>query len=163
MLDGVIVANLLPDFLQQKIARLVQHHVWLDTNVWQSIGCLQRDEVRAGRLAARALIDAGHKRLVHLVRPNVPAFRGVVPMNHYSDQARMHGLFQEAAMAGVELVPFAVPDIENPDAAHLEQLLSDHGALFIRRMSEARLIASLTLAGRLRGGWGRRSQHRLGR
>jgi DNA-binding LacI/PurR family transcriptional regulator len=154
LLDGVIVANMLPDALQRKIERLVPQQIWLDTNIWRTTGCLQRDEVHAGFTAANALIQAGHRRIIHFVRPEAFDLSGSGTLLHYSGEARLLGLHQAAAAGGAELVPFAVPDMDNIDTAGLEASLQSGAGLFIRRMSEARRIASLVLDGALSGGWG---------
>jgi DNA-binding LacI/PurR family transcriptional regulator len=154
LLDGVIVSNMLPDFLQQKIERLVPRQVWLDTNVWREHGCVQRDEVRAGYLAAKALVQAGHRKIVYFLRPEAVGLHGQGTMLHYSGEARMLGLHQAAGEAQVEVVPFPVPDMDHFNTAGLEQLVDAGAGLFVRRMSEARRVASLVLEGGLRGGWG---------
>jgi len=155
LLDGVVVANMLPGFLEEKVRKLVPRHVWLDTDVWEPTLCLQRDEELAGRLAARALIAAGHRRLVYFVRPEAKSLHGEGSMTHYSGAARMRGLHLEAEAAGVDLIPYDVPEIEDFDTAALEKLLRDGAGLFARRMSEARGIAAHTLSGKFSGQWGR--------
>lgn len=155
LLDGVIVANMLPDYLQQKIEQLVPRQVWLDTNIWREHGCVQRDETQAGYLAARALLDAGHRKIIHFVRPEALALHGQGTIHHYSNQARYQGLLQAAQEAHAELIPFHVPDFDRVDTAGLERLLDAGAGLFIWRMSEARCVASLVLAGALSGGWGK--------
>jgi len=154
LLDGVIVANMLPDALQRKIERLVPRQIWLDTNIWSANGCVQRDEVHAGFTAANALIQAGHRRIIYFVRPEAVDLHGSGTLLHYSGESRLLGLHQAAAAGGAELVPFPVPDMENIDVAGLESLLKSGAGLFIRRMSEARRIAALALEGAL-GGWGK--------
>lgn len=155
LLDGVIVANMLPDFLQRKIERLVPQQVWLDTNVWREHGCLQRDEMRAGYLAAKGLVDAGHRQIIYFLRPEANALHGEGTMLHYSGEARLRGLYQAAAEAQVEVIPFAVPDFERFDTAAFESLLERGAGLFVRRMSEAKFVASRVLEGSLGGGWGK--------
>ena len=64
----IVIATVLGAFVGY-----LDHDVWLDTNVWREFGCLQRDEVRAGYLAANSLIEAGHRRIVYFVRPEASA------------------------------------------------------------------------------------------
>lgn len=153
MLDGVIVANMLPERLMEKVERIVPNCIWLDTNIWKSHDCLQRDEEYAGRLAARALIDAGHSRIIHFVRPEMQAFANMQDMSHYSGAARIRGMEAEAAAAGVEVIPLQVPDLNDLDPQELEKPLLNGAGLFITRLSEARRVAALG-SGPLKARWG---------
>lgn len=154
LLDGVIVANMLPDALMKKVEHLVANCIWLDTNIWRSHDCLQRDEEHAGRLAARALIEAGHKRIVHFVRPESTGLYSDQGMAHYSNQARQRGLTEEAAVAGVELIPVEMNDLSETPADTFESYLLDGAGLYLNRLSEARRIAVLG-SGPMRARWAR--------
>lgn len=153
LLDGVIVMNMLPDHVMQKIQRLVPNCVWLDTNMWAAHNCLQRDEEHAGQLAARALINAGHRKIVHLVRPESQAYASMAGMTHYSTAARVRGLHAEAAAAHVEVIPLTVRDLNGDDMNALESHLVSDCGLFVTRLSEARRVAAMG-SGRFHARWG---------
>lgn len=144
LLDGVIVANMLPEALIKKVEQLVPRCVWLDTNIWRPTDCVRRDEVDAGRTAAQALIDAGHRKIVHIVRPEPPGKYSDQNMRHFSGDARIEGLHQAADAAGVEIIALDVPRLEQLEHGDLSQLLLSGAGLFINRLSEARRIVALT-------------------
>lgn len=154
LLDGVIVANMLPDALMKKVETLVGNCIWLDTNIWRPQDCLQRDEEHAGRLAARTLIEAGHKRIVYFVRPESTGMYSEQGMAHYSNQARQRGLMAEAAAAGVELIPVPMKDLSETPAEAFEPYLLDGAGLYLNRLSEARRLGVLG-SGPMRARWGR--------
>jgi DNA-binding LacI/PurR family transcriptional regulator len=103
MLDGVIVLNSFPGDDVGTLKGLFPRCVWVDTVVWEATGCIRRDEIGAGRLAAAALIRAGYRHLLYLgVDPSdVPKSQGGA---HYSVGQRRQGV-QAAAKAtrGVHL------------------------------------------------------------
>ena len=143
LLDGVIVANMLPEPMIKKVEQLVPRCVWLDTNVWRDVDCVRRDEVEAGRLAGRALVDAGHRSIVYFNRPEptgrVYSDQG---MRHFSGDDRIAGLRQAAEPAGVKLIGIEVPHLEDYTFANLVEHLKAGAGVFINRLSEARRLAA---------------------
>ena len=67
-----------------------------------SVPAVLPDEVEAGRAAARVLVDAGHRRGVHLVGAG-PGLRDVPP-NSIAARERLIGIREVFAAAGVEVV-----------------------------------------------------------
>ncbi len=95
VLEGIIVLNWLPDDVATAVKEQFQNCIWCDANTWTSTRCIHRDERRAGRLAANAILDSGIRRLVFM--------RGPVP-GHYSTAARLQGVCEAAEAAGAELI-----------------------------------------------------------
>ncbi|MFA7236649.1 MAG: LacI family DNA-binding transcriptional regulator [Phycisphaeraceae bacterium] len=65
-LDGIIISGLIPAPLMDYARQLIPNCLFVDTNVWQPNDCIRRDEAAAGRMAAKALIEAGYRRLAWL-------------------------------------------------------------------------------------------------
>lgn len=101
VLDGVVVLGAMPEGVEDWLARRFQRVVWCDSNVWNPTHCIRRDEVAAGRLAAEALLRAGHRKIVWAaVPPSAP--------DHYSRAERLDGVRASVSAAGVALVEVAV-------------------------------------------------------
>ena len=105
LLDGLIVVSTIPADLEERVEALVPHCVWLDANVWRPTGCVRRDEVEAGRLAAQALVDAGYRRILwpHWPRPTGGE------TGHYSSGQREQGMRSVAEANGATVEEFEFP------------------------------------------------------
>jgi DNA-binding LacI/PurR family transcriptional regulator len=102
MLDGMIAVDGLPQHVMTRLEKLVPNCVWVNTNVWRDEGCIRRDEVAVGELAAKRMIELGYRRLVQVggVKASVP---------HYSHDARFAGMRKAAQQAGVSLERVQLP------------------------------------------------------
>lgn len=93
VVDGMFAMETLSPFVMERVEQLVPTCVWVNTNVWRPDSCIRRDELQAGELVARKLIELGYKRLVM-----VGGTRGSTP--HYSHNDRFVGLRNAAERAG---------------------------------------------------------------
>lgn len=111
VLDGMIVLAALKPEIRDHLGQLVDKIIWCDSGVQKEEGCLWRDEVKAGRLAAEALIAAGYHELFYLDSS---------PKRHYLHaKERRRGVLRAAEESGVpcELVPTGVhASLGNADA-----------------------------------------------
>lgn len=113
LVDAFIVVSHLPAATIERLRGMGERLVWLDTDVDAATACVRRDEVAAGREAARMLIAAGRRRVLWIERPQT--FRG-----HYSHDAREAGARAACADAGITFTSFACgPTIFGEDAERL--------------------------------------------
>jgi len=104
--DGLIIANIVPD----EVARVAEAQcpacVWVDGNTWRDALCVRRDEVAAGRMAAEMLIAGGYRELV---------FAGPVlaTADHFSHEHRYAGARLAADAAGVGISAVSADAIES--------------------------------------------------
>lgn len=96
LLDGLIVfGGFSPDVFDW-IENAMPNCIWADTSKWDAHGCLHRDEVQVGRLAAKHVLNLGYRRVFWTGgHPGVD--------RHYSLPDRHKGLQEELARQGVEL------------------------------------------------------------
>ncbi len=99
-LDGMVVCGAMSDEILTRIRELVPTCLFVDSNIWESQYCIQRDEYTAGQMAAKALIQAGYQKLVWTGVPNQVNHLGNV---HYSLAKRYEGVESVTREAGVEL------------------------------------------------------------
>ncbi len=92
VVDGVIVNGLIPGESLAVLRKAFSKIVWLDTVVWEPSSSIRRDEILAGRLAARSLVEAGYRKIV---------WAGPWPDGHYSSHDRLAGAKAEALARGV--------------------------------------------------------------
>jgi len=83
--DGALMLGSVDDNEDELLTKLFPMCVWCDTSYWQSTSCVRRDEVQAGYIAAKALLEAGHKELIWIE----PATKDV---GHYSFRERYKGV-----------------------------------------------------------------------
>jgi DNA-binding LacI/PurR family transcriptional regulator len=124
LLDAVVVVGFLPAGSAARIRRSIRAPIWLDTDVDEPRGCLRRDEVAAGRDAARLLLASGRRRVLWPQRP--PAARA-----HYSFAQREAGARAACADAGAAFTAIALTDDFACDPAVLRRAVgaSDAGLL----------------------------------
>lgn len=98
-MDGLIIANLVPDDLALRAAQQVPACIWVDGNVWRDTCCVRRDERAAGQAATQLLIEGGHRRLI---------FVGHHPerAEHFSHIQRAEGAVAAASAASLQLEYF---------------------------------------------------------
>ncbi|MDA3960195.1 MAG: LacI family DNA-binding transcriptional regulator [Planctomycetota bacterium] len=94
LVDGMMVLGNVPLDLVPRIEELVEHCVWIDTNVWRHTCCLRRDEHFSGLQATQLAITAGYRKLVLFTYPD---------NEHYSMHERRGGAEQACADAGLTL------------------------------------------------------------
>jgi len=111
ILDGVVVLNAIPEEVERRIEQLVPAVVWADTNHWLERGCVRRDEVHAGELAAQALIAGGAGRIVWVGPVHVFDSEG----DHYSFEHRRTGAKRAVEAAGLEWNEVNVPPQWTPE------------------------------------------------
>jgi LacI family transcriptional regulator len=148
MLDGMVVIHSLPGSVEQRIENLVPNCIWADAGVWRKERCIRRDEVLAGRLAAKALVDAGYRKI---------AWAGLVdrPVSeHYSRADRLMGVRQVCDEAGIELTLLNVHSGKANDAPRdLENWLRPDVGIVAYGVYQARSLASLSNTMRRTPGW----------
>lgn len=106
VLDGVVVLGSMPEGVEAWLGGRFEHVVWCDADVWNATRCIRRDEEAAGRLAAQALLRAGHRRIVWA---GVPA----ATPDHYSRTERHCGAQRATLAAGAE---FACVEVDERTA-----------------------------------------------
>jgi DNA-binding LacI/PurR family transcriptional regulator len=102
LLDGLIVASLVPPGVVPKLEALMPQCVWLDTDVWQRERCIRRDEENAGRLTVQAMAALGYTKLLVVEREREVTM-------HYSFAQRLRGVEEEAREQQVYLEHFYLP------------------------------------------------------
>ena len=84
LIDGLIVISGMPTDVVDKVETYFDQAIWVES-LWHSHKCLRRDEFAVGKMAARALIDAGCDQLLWVgYKP--------VPSSHYSVAKRLEGV-----------------------------------------------------------------------
>lgn len=147
MLDGMIVLGGVPASISQRVKSLTANCIWVNNDIWQPQRCVRRDDVHAGRLAARALIELGYRRLVWM------------PMSclgfpsHYSIDYRWQGLREATEERGIvpkvlEISTHAVPK----NWPMFEQLLQPDVGLIAYNTAVALRVAQLAAAAGRRPG-----------
>jgi LacI family transcriptional regulator len=107
--DGALMLGSVDDNEDELLTKLFPMCVWCDTSYWQPTSCVRRDEVQAGYLAAKALLDAGHKELIWLEPSKDDA-------GHYSFKERYKGVQKALVEYGAHssrLIGPAVSDLKN--------------------------------------------------
>ena len=97
VLDGIIVMDVMPDSVYERIEEMVPQCIWLETNVWREENCIRRDEIQVGHLVAQKLLEQGFRRLVWY------GSDGTRHDKHYSTDQRLDGMRQAADKVGIEL------------------------------------------------------------
>lgn len=97
VLDGIIVMDVMPDSVYERVEALVPQCIWLETNVWRQENCIRRDEKQVGHLVGEKLLELGYRRLVWY------GSDGTQKDKHYSTDQRLDGLRQVAEKIGIEL------------------------------------------------------------
>lgn len=62
-LDGVIVTGHLPESILKHVDELTPHCLYVDTNLYLTQNCIQRDEFAVGQMIAQQIVARGYKRL----------------------------------------------------------------------------------------------------
>ena len=97
-LDGIILTSGLLPLLGDKISALPPKRIWMDANLFESTGCIRRDEKRAGRLAAQAGVELGYRKMLWFA-DTFPTEPGM----HYSHPDRLAGVQEIAVGHGVDI------------------------------------------------------------
>jgi DNA-binding LacI/PurR family transcriptional regulator len=97
VLDGIIVMDVMPDSIYERIESMVPQCIWVETNVWRQENCIRRDEKQVGCLIGEKLLEMKYKRLVWY------GSDGSNKDKHYSTDQRLEGLRQATDKAGIEL------------------------------------------------------------
>lgn len=144
LLDGVLMIGKLPDGIEKRITKLEVPAVWVDGNIWQSVSCIRRDEVGAGRLAAEQAVAAGYRHLVYVGLPPMP--RG----DHYSAEQRWQGVREACGRATPEVkLDSIIFDTGRPsdfDFARIKPALSP-GCAIVAYAGEIAVRVHLHMAG----------------
>lgn len=150
VLDGLIVIDAMTDRQQERINELSSNVVWCDSSVWLPTGCIRRDEVQAGRMAAEAAVRLGYQRIVWLGLSTEGRY-----LRNYSLPERLEGVRRVAAEAGVELVEAIEPDHRSADNAVrvLEELRGDT-CVIAYGVSQARWVSQMAASANLSPGFG---------
>ncbi|MDA3800094.1 MAG: LacI family DNA-binding transcriptional regulator [Kiritimatiellae bacterium] len=83
--DGALMLGSVDDNEDELLTKLFPMCVWCDTSYWQPKSCVRRDEVKAGYIATKALLDAGHRELIWIEPVAHDA-------GHYSFKERFDGV-----------------------------------------------------------------------
>ena len=104
-LDGVIVVGAMPREAMQWVSEQFAKRVWCDTNVWESAGCVRRDEAAAGRMACEHAATSKFKRIVWVgnERTSEP---------HFSSELRLSGVREICGESGRKLEETSIRAIE---------------------------------------------------
>ncbi len=97
-LDGMIVHAAVYRRIRERLDGLSGRIVWCDAGVQEAENCLWRDEAQAGRLVARAVVEAGYERAVFVCDDEADD-----PHPYLHREGREAGLREVFAAAGVEL------------------------------------------------------------
>jgi len=135
VVDGVVVSGYIQDDCVAALRSSFSKIVWLDTMVWDEFSSIRRDETLSGRLAAKALLDSGYRRI---------AWFGPRPGNHYSAVDRFEGARAEAVSRGAEFLDLGFKYDSSPeDRGKACQAALEDGAGFVAYgFMEARILAS---------------------
>jgi DNA-binding LacI/PurR family transcriptional regulator len=157
LLDGMIVVNQIPHELEERVEELVPQCVWVDGNVWRTRNCIRRDEIHAGKTAAKSLIDLGYNRIVCLTGQ-------CEAEPHYSYDQRLQGIREASSEYSIALHeqtfpvtrPFPnIPHSEQTDWAALHQFimsLSPDDAVLVTTIYSAHtLLEACTMMGKIPG------------
>ncbi len=146
VLEGMIVVSFLPEDVASSVQGMFANCIWCDANTWQPTHCIHRDEKRAGRLAAKAILGTGIRRLIYFGGP-------VFEPGHYSAADRRRGVFDAAETFGAEVVE--VVSSRNHCAVATKEVLprlSPDMGVVVAGVGQARgLVAAAALAGAVPG------------
>ena len=117
LVDGLIVETGLPADLEGAVLRYGIPTVWLNSNHHEACDCIYPDEIHAGRLVTRHLIDLGHRTIL-FAAPLLGSAH-----THFSLNDRQRGYEQEMTAHGLE--PLIVR-VREP-----QQSISDEAVRFI--------------------------------
>ena len=145
-LDGAIVLASLQKSIRERIGQLMGRCIWCDSGVRDDEGCLWRDEVAAGRLAAQALIDAGYRKLLW--------------MHGYDETSRLYrhthergqGLMQVVKAAGVKVEEFGFETDEVPHRTDWMARMSPEVGVVVSEYQQAPQVAHTACLAGLRVG-----------
>ncbi|RMD81235.1 MAG: LacI family transcriptional regulator, partial [Lentisphaerae bacterium] len=93
--DGYIVLDDVPDVVACALTDLGLPTIWVDSNHWDEQGCLRRDELSVGKMAAQKAVAAGAGNLIFYQYPQPKA-------EHFSHAERMSGIETIAIAAQCE-------------------------------------------------------------
>lgn len=124
--DGVLLNynKTVPEALLGLLRKFRVPSVWI--NAKMPADCVYLDDIEAGRLAAKMLLEAGHRRIGYLT-PTYPEPH-LGESAHYSELDRRDGCVAEVRAAGltarvVDRSSLGGPDFDDTHMAHLRALL----------------------------------------
>lgn len=85
LLDGIIVVDLHTDDLYKLVKKTFSHALFLETNYWNEHFCIRRDEEKAAFTAAKAMYEAGYRKILYVGGKGGKK-------NHFSVKERYNGV-----------------------------------------------------------------------
>ena len=102
--DGVVAIGSFSAKIEARLASMGSRIIRLESNKWDTIGCIRRDEEHAGRLLAQRLIAKATGPLIWLDTPESSGRR-----THFSAIEHRKGFFEEARKSAI---PVSTIEIE---------------------------------------------------
>lgn len=135
LVDGVIVVGSLPELLIERVNRLAQRVIWVDSPVWNKTCCVRRDEHAAGETCARVLADLGYKSVTFVARSKNRLL-------HHSQASREAGARAGAKANKVRIRVINWPEDEpQQEYAALQELIAGGDGIVAGTLPVARRIA----------------------
>ncbi len=146
-LDGIIFISVrMEDAIVQ---RLIQHNleaVLIEYPV-KPFSCVEIDDIEGGRLAAKALLDKGHRRIAFVGEREIPAY-GVNPINKRLEGFRQV-LDEHAILFEDELIWETKANVEATQQMMISRLKENHLPTAIFAATDVQAIGSLKAARKL--------------
>lgn len=114
VLDGLIISGGCHPDVIQRAEEFVPHCIYVDTNRFDPIRSIRREEFGVGRMAAQAAIDRGYRRFVWF--GSIPAICENPEAVHYSVTQRFEGVCSVAQQNGIPVESPISYKIKTPES-----------------------------------------------